>query len=56
MDAKGDVLLSVNKIAREALAFVARTGAFYVRELPGLTNEEQVALIATLVEHKLLRG
>jgi hypothetical protein len=55
LDAKGDVLLSVNKIARDALAFVARTGAFYVRELPGLTDEEQIALIATLVEYKLLR-
>jgi hypothetical protein len=52
----GDVLLSVNDLAREALAFVARTGAFYVRELPGdLDDEEKIALVATLVENKILR-
>ena len=53
---RGDVLLSVNEIAREALEFIARTGAFYVRELPGdLDDEEKIALVATLVEHKMLR-
>jgi hypothetical protein len=31
-----DVLLSVHKFARDALALVAQTGAFYVRELPGI--------------------
>lgn len=52
----GDVLLSANELARDALDFVARTGAFYVRELPGdLDNDEKIALVATLVEHKLLR-
>jgi len=52
----GDVLLSVNEFAREALAFIARTGAFYVRELLGdLTDEEKVALVATLVENHVLR-
>ena len=56
VDATGDVLLSVNELAREALAFISQTGAFYVRELPGdLTDEEKVALIATLVKYKLLR-
>jgi hypothetical protein len=52
----GDVIMSINDLARDAVAFIAQTGAFYVRELPGdLTGEEKVTLIATLVEHKLLR-
>ena len=52
----GDVLLSLNEFASEALAFIVRTGAFYVRELPGgLTDEEKVALIATLVQVNVLR-
>jgi hypothetical protein len=38
------------------MSFIAETGAFYVRELPGgLGDDEKIALIATLVEHKLLR-
>ena len=55
--ADGDeVLLSVNRIARKALEFVASTGVFYVRELPGgLDAEEQVALAAALVESRVLR-
>jgi len=52
----GEVLVSVNLLARDALAFISRTGAFYVRELPGdLTDEERVTLVAILVEHKVLR-
>ena len=52
----GEVLLSVNELAQDALAFIARTGAFYVRELPGdLEAEEKIALIATLVECGVLR-
>lgn len=52
----GDVLMTVNDIAREALAFVARTGAFYVREVPGeLADDEKIALISTLVEYRVLR-
>jgi hypothetical protein len=52
----GDVLMTVNEFARDALAFVARTGAFYVRELPGeLDDDEKVALISTLVEYRILR-
>ncbi|MFB0627024.1 hypothetical protein [Streptomyces sp. AB3(2024)] len=40
-----------------ALAFIARTGAFYVRELPGgLTDAEKVELAAALVEDKILRA
>lgn len=56
INANGKVVLSVNDLAQDALAFVAQTGVFYVRELPGdLTDEEKVALITTLVEYKLLR-
>ncbi|MET7534409.1 glycine-rich domain-containing protein [Streptomyces goshikiensis] len=53
----GEVLISVNRPAAEALAFIARTGAFYVRELPGgLTDAEKVELAAALVEDKILRA
>lgn len=51
----GHVFLSVTALARDALDFIARTGAFYVRELPGLSDEERVALVATLVEINVLR-
>jgi len=52
----GRVLFSVSEIACDALRFIAGTGAFYVRELPGdLTDDEKVALTATLVDMKLLR-
>lgn len=52
----GDLLFSVNRLARDALDFVAQTPAFYVRELPGdLEDSERIDLVATLVEHKLLR-
>lgn len=53
---RGRILFSVSEIAQEAMRFIARTGAFYVRELPGdLTDEEKVGLISTLVDMKLLR-
>jgi hypothetical protein len=56
IDRDGRSLLSVNEIAREALQFIAGTGAFYGRELPGdLTDEEKVALVAALVEMMVLR-
>jgi hypothetical protein len=46
----------VNEIAREALEFIAVTGSFFVRELPGaLTDDEKVGLVATLVEYRVLR-
>lgn len=52
----GEALLSVNPLALTALRFIARTDAFYVRELPGqLTENEQVLLVATLVELQVLR-
>jgi len=54
--AQGDVVLSVSALATDALAFVARTPSFYVRELPGqLTEDEKIGLVATLVEYDLLR-
>jgi hypothetical protein len=54
--AQGAVLMAVDAIARDALEFIARTAAFYVRELPGdLTDEEKVGLVSALVEFKLLR-
>jgi hypothetical protein len=52
----GRVDVVVNDIARDALEFISCTGSFYVRELPGiLTDEEKVGLVATLVEHRVLR-
>ena len=52
----GRIDVVVNEIAREALEFISCTSAFYVRELPGvLTDEEKVGLVATLVEHRVLR-
>jgi hypothetical protein len=52
----GKTVLSVNEVGRSALKFIAQTGAFYVRELPGdLNDEEKVALVATLVECQVLR-
>lgn len=56
LDEDGTVRFSVDSLAREAVTFIASTGAFYVRELPGdLTDEERVAIAATLVEQRLLR-
>jgi hypothetical protein len=55
-DAGGQVLFSVSDIACEALTFIASTGTFYVRELPGeLTDEEKGGLVRTLVDSRLLR-
>jgi hypothetical protein len=52
----GDVLFSVNEIARPALTFAAQTAAFYVRELPGeLDDDEKVALASALVQCNVLR-
>lgn len=56
IDGSGNVILSANAIAYDALLFIARTGAFYVRELPGgLTNDEKVTLIRTLTSWGVLR-
>jgi hypothetical protein len=56
LDARGDLMLSVNELASDALGFIAQTGAFYVRELPGdLDDDEKIALVATLVQCRLLR-
>ena len=52
----GRIDVVVNDLALDALEFISSTPAFYVRELPGvLTDEEKVGLIATLVEHRVLR-
>ncbi|MET8862803.1 hypothetical protein ABZW11_07580 [Nonomuraea sp. NPDC004580] len=56
-DPAGDVLMTVNDLAHDALAFLARSPAFHVRELPGgLTDEEKIALVAALVEHGVLKA
>jgi hypothetical protein len=56
LDDKDDVIVSVNDIAHDALEFIARTSAFYVRELPGgLTGKEKVALVEALVSAGALR-
>ncbi len=56
LNAAGDVLMTVNELAKHALAFISGAGAFYVRELPGdLTDAEKVELVATLVEYNILR-
>jgi len=52
----GEVEFAVNAIAAPAISFIAESGALYVRELPGaLTDDEKVALAATLVQHRFLR-
>jgi hypothetical protein len=49
-------LFALEDLARDPLEFIARTGAFYVRELPGsLDDEETVALAAALVQCKVFR-
>jgi hypothetical protein len=57
LNSDGALLFAVNDLARDALEFIAYTGAFYVRELPGgLHDDEKVALAAALVECKVLRA
>lgn len=52
----GRVDVGINAIARAALEFISSTSSFYVRELPGdLTDDEKIGLVATLVEHNILR-
>ena len=48
-------VVAVNDLAEQALSFIGQTGAFYVREIPGLDDEEKVALAAMLVECRMLR-
>src|SRR5215216_1601932 len=56
LDRNEDVVISVSGPAKDALEFVATTGAFYVRELPGdLTDEEKIGLVTALVEQGVLR-
>ena len=56
LDDTGDIVVSVNDIAPEALEFIATTGAFYVRELPGgLTDSEKVAVVEALMATGAIR-
>jgi hypothetical protein len=56
LDEHGEVILSVNDIAYSALKFISKTGAFYVRELPGgLIDEEKIALAEALISVGALR-
>jgi hypothetical protein len=56
VDDTGDVVISVNDLAVSALKFISRTGAFYVRELPGdLTDGEKVALVEGLMAAGAIR-
>jgi hypothetical protein len=56
LDQTGDVVMSANDVAFEAFQFVAGTGAFYVRELPGgLTDTEKVALVSALLSAGAVR-
>jgi hypothetical protein len=54
VNGRGEPVFAVDQVARTALEFIARTGTFFVRELPDLADEQKVALVSTLVEHKLL--
>jgi predicted pyridoxine 5'-phosphate oxidase superfamily flavin-nucleotide-binding protein len=55
-DGSGHVVLSVDDLAAEALDFARRTGAFYVRELPGgLTDDEKTVLVEALMISGLVR-
>jgi len=55
LNSKGEPVFAVELLAQAALAFIAGTGTFFVRELPGeLRDEQRIALVSTLVEHKLL--
>jgi hypothetical protein len=57
LNGSGNSLFAVNDLARSALEFIAETGAFYVRELPGgLSDDEKLGLAAVLVECKVLRS
>ncbi|MHA4773151.1 glycine-rich domain-containing protein [Streptomyces sp. MSC1_001] len=55
--ADGETLISVNAVAAEALEFISRVGAFYVRELPGcLSDAEKLELATALVDDGILRA
>ncbi|WP_280301506.1 glycine-rich domain-containing protein [Nocardia neocaledoniensis] len=56
LDPHGEVVFAVDRFARPALEFIANTGTFFVRELPGeLDDEQRIALVSTLVEFKLVQ-
>lgn len=55
-DDTGATILFVNDLALPALTFIARTGDFYVRELPGdLTAQERIGLVKALIRTRILR-
>lgn len=56
IDQAGATIMSVNDLALPALKFIAQTGDFYVRELPGdLTAQECIALVKALIRTRVLR-
>lgn len=55
LNSEGEPVFAVDRTARATLEFIAHTGTFFVRELPGqLPDEQKIALVSTLVEYKLL--
>jgi hypothetical protein len=56
VDEHDEALLSANAVVYDALVFIARTGAFYVRELPGgLSDAEKVRVVEALLTVRALR-
>jgi hypothetical protein len=49
------VLIRLAALAADALRFIARTGTFFVRELPGLEDGEREQICIPLVRHRFLR-
>jgi hypothetical protein len=48
-------MISVSKLALDALQFIVRNKVFYVRELPGdLTDDERIGLVEILISRHLL--
>jgi hypothetical protein len=54
LNGKGETVFAVDRVARTALEFITGTGTFFVRELPMLPDEQRIALVSTMVEHRLL--
>lgn len=54
-DRLGRTIMSINSVAKGALAFMACTGVFFVREIPDLTDHEKIGLVAYFVERNYFR-
>jgi hypothetical protein len=54
LNGEGEPVFAVEQVARPALEFIRGTGTFFVREIPELPDEQRIALVSVLVEHKLL--